>query len=92
MDSQACITLRQGRDRIRGCSSFFSRRLAGHHGQEAAILAGKAIRGVALGVVLTAFIQSFIGGVRLAVTGIPAASLLMALMFILCLAQLGPRS
>lgn len=68
----------------------FARRLAGRHGEEAAVLAAKAIRGVALGVVVTAMIQSVIGGIALAATGIPAVALLMAVMFILCLAQLGP--
>lgn len=68
----------------------FARRLGGRHGDEAALLAAKAIRGVALGVVLTAIIQSSIAGVGLALTGIPAVALLMAVIFMLCLAQLGP--
>jgi predicted PurR-regulated permease PerM len=54
------------------------------------VLAAKAIRGVALGVVLTALIQSILGGIGLAVTGIPAAMLLTAVIFLLCVAQLGP--
>jgi predicted PurR-regulated permease PerM len=68
----------------------FARRLAGQKGEEAAILAAKAIRGVALGVVLTAIIQSVLGGIGLAVTGVPAAAVLTAVMFILCVAQIGP--
>lgn len=68
----------------------FGRRLAGQKGEEAAVLAAKAIRGVALGVALTAIIQSVLGGIGLAVTGVPAASVLTAVMFILCVAQLGP--
>ena len=68
----------------------FSRRLAGHHGEEAAVLAGKAIRGVALGVVLTAIMQAALGGIGLAVTGVPAAALLTGVIFMLCLAQVGP--
>ncbi len=66
----------------------FARRLAGRHGEEAALLAGKAVRGVALGIVITAVIQSFIGGVGLIVTGVPAAPLLIAVLFITCLAQI----
>jgi predicted PurR-regulated permease PerM len=54
------------------------------------VLSGKAIRGVALGVGVTAFVQSFLGGIGLAVTGVPAAALLTAVMFILCIAQVGP--
>jgi len=53
-------------------------------------LAGQAIRGVALGVVVTAVAQSVLGGIGLAVVGVPFASLLTALMFMLCLAQIGP--
>jgi predicted PurR-regulated permease PerM len=53
-------------------------------------LAGQAIRSVALGVVVTALAQSVLGGIGLAVVGVPFASLLTALMFILCLAQVGP--
>jgi predicted PurR-regulated permease PerM len=68
----------------------FAQRLAGQHGEEAVVLAGKAVRGVALGIVVTAIIQSFIGGIGLAVVGVPAAGLLTAVMFILCLAQIGP--
>ena len=68
----------------------FVHRLAGHHGEAAILLAGKAVRGVALGVVVTAIIQATIGGVGLAVTGVPAAILLTAVMFMLCLAQIGP--
>jgi predicted PurR-regulated permease PerM len=67
-----------------------ARRLAGQHGVEAAYFAGKAIRGVALGVVVTAFIQAAVGGIGLILAGVPAAALLTAVMFVLCLAQIGP--
>jgi predicted PurR-regulated permease PerM len=68
----------------------FARRLAGPRGEEVVFLAAKATRGVALGVVLTAVIQAAIGGLGLAITGVPAAALLTAVMFMLCLAQVGP--
>jgi predicted PurR-regulated permease PerM len=68
----------------------FGRRLAGERGAAAIDIAGGAIRGVALGVVVTALVQSFLGGIGLAVVGIPFASLLTAVMFLLCIAQLGP--
>jgi predicted PurR-regulated permease PerM len=68
----------------------FARRLAGQQGHDATIRAGQAIRGVVLGVVVTALIQSAIGGLGLAISGIPAAALLAAVMLFLCLAQLGP--
>ena len=68
----------------------FARRLAGGDGEEAVVLAAKAVRGVALGIVITAIIQSSVGGIGLTVTGVPTAAWLTAVMFILCLAQLGP--
>jgi predicted PurR-regulated permease PerM len=67
----------------------FVHRLAGHRGEEAVILAGKAVRGVALGIVVTALAQSVLGGIGLAVTGVPGAVVLTAVMFILCVAQVG---
>jgi len=68
----------------------FGRRLGGGRGETAVLLAGQAIRSVALGVVVTAIAQSVLGGIGLAVVGVPLAGVLTALMFILCLAQLGP--
>ncbi len=68
----------------------FARRLAGRQGEEVAILAGRAVRGVVLGVVVTALIQAAVGGIGLFVAGVPAAGLLTAVMLILCLAQIGP--
>ena len=68
----------------------FARRLGGPSCEDAAILAAKAVRGVALGVVVTAVIQSLLGGIGLALSGIPAAALLTAVMFVLCVAQIGP--
>jgi predicted PurR-regulated permease PerM len=67
----------------------FARRLAGPRGVEAVDLAGGAIRGVALGVGVTALVQALIGGIGLAVAGVPFAGLLTALMFMLCIAQIG---
>jgi len=68
----------------------FGWRVGGERGQEAVVLAGKAIRGVALGVGLTALIQAVIGGIGLAVAGVPLAALLTAVMFMLCIIQVGP--
>ena len=68
----------------------FARRLAGPQGESTLVLAAKAIRGVALGVVLTALIQSAIGGIGLAIVGMPAKMLLIGIMFLLCIAQVGP--
>jgi len=68
----------------------FARRLAGQQGEEVAILSAKAIRGVALGIVITALVQSTLGGIGLFFAGVPAAMLLTALMLILCIMQVGP--
>ena len=67
----------------------FGRRLAGERGDNVVQLAGKAIRGVALGVVLTAFVQALLGGIGLWVAGVPFAAVLTAVMFMLAVAQIG---
>jgi predicted PurR-regulated permease PerM len=68
----------------------FGRRLAGARGDHVVRLAGQAIRGVALGVVVTAVVQSALGGIGLAIAGVPFAAVLTAVMFMLALAQIGP--
>jgi predicted PurR-regulated permease PerM len=68
----------------------FGRRLAGERGDHVVRLAGQAIRGVALGVVVTAVVQSVLGGIGLAIAGVPFAAVLTAVMFMLALAQIGP--
>ncbi|WP_310599405.1 AI-2E family transporter YdiK [Desulfobulbus sp.] len=68
----------------------FARRLAGERGHAAALLSAAAIRSVAIGIVGTATIQSALGGIGLIVVGVPAPSLLIAAMFLLCIAQIGP--
>ena len=69
---------------------MFARRLAGQAGDEVAVLSAKAIRGVALGIVVTALVQSSLGGIGLFLAGVPAAVLLTAVMLMLCIAQVGP--
>ncbi|MEO7338256.1 MAG: AI-2E family transporter YdiK [Caldimonas sp.] len=64
-------------------------RLGGQRGAGLVQLAGQAIRGVALGVGLTAVIQSVLGGVGLAMAGVPFAGVLTAVLFMLCIAQVG---
>lgn len=85
----SAILYANGETAAAGVRSFASR-LGGGKSEEAAILAAKAIRSVALGVGLTAIIQSTLGGIGLAVTGVPAASILTGVMLILCIAQIGP--
>ncbi|HJZ46287.1 MAG TPA: AI-2E family transporter YdiK [Roseiflexaceae bacterium] len=68
----------------------FARRLAGERGESAVLLAGQAIRAVALGIVVTAFVQSMLAWLGLIIAGVPQATVLTALIFVLCVAQLGP--
>jgi predicted PurR-regulated permease PerM len=68
----------------------FGRRLAGEHGEGSVVLAGQAIRAVAMGVGVTALVQTVLGGLGLAIAGVPMAGLLSAVMLMLCIAQLGP--
>lgn len=67
----------------------FARRLAGDRGVNVAHIAAQAIRGVALGIVVSALVQSVLGGIGLAVAGVPFAAVLTAVMFILAIAQIG---
>ena len=68
----------------------FGRRLAGQRGEEVAVLGARAIRSVALGVVVTAIAQTVVVGIGFALTGVPQAGLLSAIVLLLCVAQLGP--
>lgn len=85
----AAIFYANGETASRGVIRF-ARRLGGNRGEEVAVLAVKTVRGVALGVVGTALIQSLLGGIGLAVAGVPAAAVLTAVMFVFCTAQIGP--
>ena len=68
----------------------FAERLAGERGDRVIVLAGQAIRGVALGVVVTALLQTALSGIGLWVFGIPQAAFLTAVIFLFCVAQVGP--
>lgn len=67
----------------------FARRLAGPRGERSVALAGGAIRGIALGVIVTALVQALLAGIGLAVTGVPYASVLTAVTVLLAIAQVG---
>ena len=67
----------------------FGERLAGEHGKGAVRLSAQAIRGVALGVVVTALLQALIGGAGLFIAGVPFSAVLTALIFLLAVAQIG---
>jgi predicted PurR-regulated permease PerM len=83
------ILYSQGEIAARGALAF-GYRLGGERGQEVITLAAQAVRSVALGVVVTALVQSVLAGIALWICGIPGAGILAALVFILGIAQLGP--
>jgi predicted PurR-regulated permease PerM len=85
----AAIMFAQGETARAGLIRF-GRRLAGDRGQSVVLLAGQAIRAVALGVVVTALVQTVLAGIGLAVAGVPFAALLTAIILISCIAQIGP--
>ena len=82
------ILYAKGETAATGVRLFF-RRLVGAQGEQIVILAGQSIRAVAMGIVVTALIQSVLGGIGLWIAGIPAAGLLTAVMFLLAIAQDG---
>jgi predicted PurR-regulated permease PerM len=68
----------------------FARRIGRDRGEQTVRLAGQAVRGVALGVIITALVQSIIAGIGLWLAGVPRPGLLLAIIFVLAVAQLGP--
>jgi predicted PurR-regulated permease PerM len=85
----AAILYAKGETASAGILSFF-RRLAGEQIEDVILLAAKAIRSVALGIVVTAIVQTAFGCIGMAVTGVPAVAVLTGVLFIFCLAQIGP--
>jgi len=67
----------------------FGRRLGGAGGENAVELAGQTIRGVALGVVVTALTQTIFSALGLLIAGVPFAAVLSAAMLLLAIAQVG---
>jgi predicted PurR-regulated permease PerM len=85
-----CAVLYAGGESWADFARKFARRLAGERGDRVTVLAGQAIRGVALGVVVTAVLQTALGAIGLAIAGVPLLAVLTAAMFVLCIAQVGP--
>lgn len=67
----------------------FGARLGGEAGESAIRLSGQAIRGVALGVVVTAVVQTLIGAVGLFAARVPFAEIITLVMFLAAVAQIG---
>jgi len=85
----AAILYAKGEGAADGLCRFFLR-LSGDRGPAIVELAGKAVRAVALGVVVTAALQAIIAAVGLFAVGVPYAGLLSAVVLVLCIAQVGP--
>ncbi|MFL5423228.1 MAG: AI-2E family transporter YdiK [Myxococcales bacterium] len=85
----SAILYAKGETTARGLIRFFHR-LAGDRGDEIVILAGKAIKAVALGIVVTAAVQTALAGIGLFVAQVPFAGVLTAIVLVLCIAQVGP--
>ena len=68
----------------------FARRVQGEAGDRMVLLAAGSIRAVALGIVVTAIVQTALGAVGLVVAGAPYVGVFAAVMFLFCIAQLGP--
>src|SRR5262245_25781328 len=83
------ILYAQGETAASGALAF-ARRLGGETGERTLRLAGQAVRSVALGVVLTALVQSLLAGVGLWLCGIPHPAVLTAIAFVFGIAQVGP--
>jgi predicted PurR-regulated permease PerM len=83
------ILYAQGETAARGALAF-GMRLGGERGMEVMRLAAQAVRSVALGVVVTALVQSVLAGIALWICGIPKPGVFAALVFMLGIAQLGP--
>ena len=83
------ILYSSGETAARGALAF-AHRLGGETGERTLRLAGQAIRGVALGVGVTALVQSVLAGIGLLITGVPHAGVLTAIAFIFGIAQIGP--
>lgn len=83
------ILYSQGETAARAALAF-ANRLGGETGERTLRLAGQAVRSVALGVVMTALVQSVLAGLGLWFCGIPYPGVLTALAFVLGIAQVGP--
>ena len=85
----AAILYASGETAARGVLAF-AHRIGGTRAEETVQLAAKAVRSVALGVLVTALVQSLLAGLGLWVSGVPHPGLFTAIAFVLAVAQLGP--
>jgi predicted PurR-regulated permease PerM len=82
------ILYANGETAARGAERF-AYQISGARGENAVHLAAQAIRAVALGVVVTAILQSALSWIGLVIADVPLATILTAVIFILAVAQVG---
>ena len=85
----AAILYASGETAARGVLAF-AHRIGAERAEDTVRLAAKAVRSVALGVLVTALVQSALAGIGLWVSGVPHPGLFTAIAFVLAVAQLGP--
>lgn len=68
----------------------FAYRVSGYKGKATVLIAGKIIRSVVLGIVVTAIVQGILSGIGLFIVGMPYTPIVVLLMIFLCLLQIGP--
>ena len=78
------------RDRVLRYITAILEHIVGPSGREDLAAAGKAIQGVAIGVVGTALLEGLLGWIGFAVAGVPGAIALAAATFFLAVIQIGP--
>ncbi|HEX2493656.1 MAG TPA: AI-2E family transporter YdiK [Steroidobacter sp.] len=83
------ILYAQGELAARGALAF-GYRMGRERGEQTIRLAGQAVRSVALGVLVTALVQSILAGLGLWLCGVPRPGMLAAIVFVLGVAQIGP--
>jgi predicted PurR-regulated permease PerM len=85
----AAILYANGETAAKGVLAF-AHRIGGEQGERIMVLASQSVRGVALGVIVTALVESIIAALGLWLGDVPHTGLLVALIFIFAVAQLGP--
>jgi predicted PurR-regulated permease PerM len=83
------ILYAKGEGAAREVRRFFGR-LAAERGEAIVDLSGKAIRAVALGIIVTAAVQTVLAATGFMLASVPFAGVLTAIVLVFCIAQIGP--
>ncbi|WP_343126617.1 AI-2E family transporter YdiK [Buchnera aphidicola] len=77
-------------EKVSNMLRHFAFRLGSTSGDAVVLLAGRAIRSVALGVVITSLVQGVLSIIGLSISGIPFSSVLLVPIILFSLLQIGP--